>query len=116
MTGIIYIIDLHPEVEVHSQSQRDSLDSGAISITTTSLFLVEMASIVGNTVSLATGITDYMQSIFRAILTENGIADADEAVLEQEMVMFFKFSELQRSCHIQSNHIQYIRIESGWEG
>ncbi|KAL5347680.1 hypothetical protein ACLOAV_007089 [Pseudogymnoascus australis] len=84
------------EIEVHSQSQRDSLDSGAITNTTTSLFLVEMASIVGNPGSLATGITDHTRSMFRAILAENGIADADEATLEQEMVMFFKFTRSHR--------------------
>lgn len=71
----------------------------------------------GNTGSLATGITDHTRSMFRAILAENGIADVDEAILEQEMVMFFKFSELQRwACHVQTNRIQHVRIESGWEG
>ncbi|ELR10082.1 hypothetical protein GMDG_04482 [Pseudogymnoascus destructans 20631-21] len=34
--------------------------------------------------------------MFRAILAENGIADADEATLEQEMVMFFKFTRSHR--------------------
>jgi hypothetical protein len=31
--------------------------------------------------------------MFRAILAENGIANTDDAILEQEMVMFFKLSE-----------------------
>lgn len=31
--------------------------------------------------------------MFRAILAENGIADTDDAILQQEMVMFFKLSE-----------------------
>jgi hypothetical protein len=28
--------------------------------------------------------------MFRAILAENGIADTDDTILQQEMVMFFK--------------------------
>ena len=31
--------------------------------------------------------------MFRAILAENGIADTDDAILQQEMVMFFKLSK-----------------------
>ncbi|KFZ16426.1 hypothetical protein V501_02231 [Pseudogymnoascus sp. VKM F-4519 (FW-2642)] len=50
----------------------------------------------GKTGSLATGITDHTLSMFRAILAENGIADADEAILEQEMVMFFIFTRWHR--------------------
>lgn len=76
-----------------------------------------MASIVGKTGSPATGITDHTRSMFRAIHAENGIAEADEAILEQEMVMYFKFSELQRwACHVQANRIQHVRIETCWDG
>ena len=72
-----------------------------------------MASIVGYTGSLVTRITDRTRSMFRAILAENGIADADEAILEQEMVMFFKFSELHRWATFKLiNRIQHVRIES----
>jgi hypothetical protein len=77
-----------------------------------------MASIAGGTASQAARITDRTRSIFRAILTEtiltetiltetiltetiltetilteNGIADTGDAILEQEMIMFFKLSE-----------------------
>jgi hypothetical protein len=54
---------------------------------------MKMASIVGGTASRAAQITDRTRSMFRAILAENGIADTDDAILEQEMVMFFKLSE-----------------------
>ena len=53
----------------------------------------KMASIAGGTVSRAAPITDHTQCMFRAILAENGIAGTDDAILEQEMVMFFKLSE-----------------------
>jgi len=54
---------------------------------------MKMASIVGGTALQAARITDRTRSMFRAILTENGVADTDDAILEQEMVMFFKLSE-----------------------
>jgi hypothetical protein len=47
----------------------------------------------GGTASQAARITDRTQSMFRAILAESGIADTDDTILEQEMVMFFKLSE-----------------------
>jgi hypothetical protein len=41
--------------------------------------------------------------MFRAILAENGIADTDDAILQQEMVMFFKLFELTVSSPFTSN-------------
>jgi hypothetical protein len=55
--------------------------------------LVKMASVGGGTAPQAARITDRTRSMFRAILAENGIADTDNAILEQEVVMFFKLSE-----------------------
>lgn len=55
--------------------------------------MMNMASIVGSTASQAAQITNYMQSIFRVILVENSIANTNNAILEQEMVMFFKLSK-----------------------
>ena len=51
-----------------------------------------MASIGGSTTSQGARITDRTRSMFRAILAENGVADTDDAILEQ-VVMFFKLSE-----------------------
>ena len=52
-----------------------------------------MASVGGGTAPQAARITDRTRSMFRAILAENGVADTDDAILEQEVVMFFKLSE-----------------------
>jgi hypothetical protein len=52
-----------------------------------------MTSVTGGTASRAARITDRTRSMFRAILAENNIADTDDAILEQEMVMFFILSE-----------------------
>lgn len=57
------------------------------------LSYMKMASIAGGTASHAARITDRTRSMFRAILAENSIADTDDAILEQEMAMFFKLSE-----------------------
>jgi hypothetical protein len=55
--------------------------------------------------------------MFRAKLAENGIADADETILEQDMITFFKFSELHRRAdYVQTNRIEHVRIELSWEG
>jgi hypothetical protein len=57
------------------------------------------------------------ESLFRAILAENGIANTDDAVLEQEMVMFSKLSErCSWGSYVQTNHIQRVHIESSWAG
>jgi hypothetical protein len=53
-----------------------------------------MASAADNTASQAARFTEQTRSMFRAILAENGIADTNDAILQQEMVMFFKLSEL----------------------
>jgi hypothetical protein len=52
-----------------------------------------MASGGGGTALQAALITDYTRCMFRAILAENGVANTDNAILEQEVVMFFKLSE-----------------------
>jgi hypothetical protein len=57
------------------------------------LLYMKMASIAGGAASQAARITERTRSMFRAILAENSIADTDDAILEQEMVMFFKLSE-----------------------
>jgi hypothetical protein len=57
------------------------------------LSYMKMASIAGGTALQAARITDRTRSMFRAILAENGVAGTDDAILEQEMVMFFKLSE-----------------------
>jgi hypothetical protein len=54
---------------------------------------MKIASITYGTASQAAQIADCTQSMFRAILAENGIADTDNTILEQEVVMFFKLSE-----------------------
>jgi hypothetical protein len=76
-----------------------------------------MASGAGGTALQVGQITDRTRSMFRAILAENGIADTDDAILEQEMVMFFKLSEwhLWTDYH-QTNCIQHVHIESSWAG
>lgn len=51
------------------------------------------SSYLGGMASQAAQITDRTQSMFHAILAENSIADTDDAILKQEMVMFFKLSE-----------------------
>jgi hypothetical protein len=48
-----------------------------------------MASGGGGTAPQAARITNCTRSMFRAILAENGVANTDNAILEQEMVMFF---------------------------
>ena len=45
-----------------------------------------MASEASDMASRAARIIDRMRSMFRAIRAENGIADTDDAILEQEMV------------------------------
>lgn len=52
-----------------------------------------MASAADTAASRAARFTEQTRSMFRAILAENGIADTDDAILQQEMVMFFKLSE-----------------------
>lgn len=52
-----------------------------------------MALLTSETPSRDARITDRTRSMFRAILAENCIADTDDAILDQEMVMFFKLSE-----------------------
>jgi hypothetical protein len=52
-----------------------------------------MASVGGGTALQAARITDYIRSMFRAILAENGVTDTDDTILEQEVVMFFKLSK-----------------------
>lgn len=54
---------------------------------------IKMDSIAGGTASEPARITDRTRSMFRAILLENGVADTDDAILEQEMIMFFKLGE-----------------------
>merc|ERR1712093_606871 len=55
-----------------------------------------MALLTSETPSRDVGITDRTRSMFRAILAENGIADTDDAILDQEMVMFFKLTRSHR--------------------
>jgi hypothetical protein len=52
-----------------------------------------MASAVDNAASRAARFTEQTRNMFRAILVENGIADTDDTILQQEMVMFFKLGE-----------------------
>jgi hypothetical protein len=47
-----------------------------------------MASVGSGTAPQAARITDRTRSMFRAILAENGVADTDDAILEQEVVIF----------------------------
>jgi hypothetical protein len=49
-----------------------------------------MASAADNAASRAARFTEQTRNMFRAILAENGIADTDDTILQQEMVMFFK--------------------------
>ena len=65
-----------------------------------------MALLTSETPSRDVGITDRTRSMFRAILAENGIADTDDAILDQEMVMFFKLSE----CSCRVNMIKLIML------
>merc|ERR1712093_653673 len=55
-----------------------------------------MALLTSETPSRDVGITDRTRSMSRAILAENGIADTDDAILDQEMVMFFKLTRSHR--------------------
>jgi hypothetical protein len=71
---------------------------------------MKMASIAGGTALQAARVTDRTRSMFRAILAEklaeNGIANTDNVVLEQEMVMFFKLSERRsQGNYVQTNHV-----------
>lgn len=54
---------------------------------------MKMAFIAGSTALQAARITDCKQSMFCTILAENGIADTDDTIFEQEIVMFFKLSK-----------------------
>lgn len=53
---------------------------------------MKMAFTEGNTPSQAARITDRTRNMFRTILAENGVADTDEAILEEEVAMLFKLS------------------------
>jgi hypothetical protein len=52
-----------------------------------------MASAADITASRAARFTEQTRSMFRAILAENGIADTNDTILQQEIVMFFKLGE-----------------------
>jgi len=67
-----------------------------------------MALLTSETPSRDVGITDRTRSMSRAILAENGIADTDDAILDQEMVMFFKLSE----CICGLNTIRLTMLSS----
>ncbi|KAL5312953.1 hypothetical protein ACEPPN_019379 [Leptodophora sp. 'Broadleaf-Isolate-01'] len=55
-----------------------------------------MALLTSETPSRDGRITDRTRSMFRAILAENCIADTDDAILDEEMVMFFKLTRSHR--------------------
>jgi hypothetical protein len=52
-----------------------------------------MARVLSDMAPRDARITDRTRSMFRAILAENCIADTDDAILEQEVVMFFKLGK-----------------------
>jgi hypothetical protein len=66
----------------------------SLNIIVTSLLISRgMASVADNAASRAARFTEQTRSMFRAILAENGIADTDNTILQQEMVMFFKLGK-----------------------
>lgn len=53
--------------------------------------------------------------MFRAILAENSVDDTDVAILEQEVVMFFKLSEWHlRAITFKLTVSSAVHIESSW--
>jgi hypothetical protein len=54
---------------------------------------LDMATAVDTAASPAARFTEQTRSMFRAIFAENGIADTDDTILQQEMIMFFKLSK-----------------------
>lgn len=48
-----------------------------------------------------THFTEQTRSMFRAILAENGISDANDFILQQEMVMFFNQLKLNYNVEIK---------------
>jgi hypothetical protein len=66
----------------------------SLNIIVTSLPLSRgMASAADTAASRAVRFTEQTQSMFRAILAENGITNTDNTILQQEMVMFFKLGK-----------------------
>ena len=66
----------------------------SFNVTVTSLPISRgMASVVDNAVSRAAQCTEQTRSMFRAMLAENGIANTNNTILQQEKVMFFRLSE-----------------------
>ncbi|TVY45314.1 hypothetical protein LSUB1_G000951 [Lachnellula subtilissima] len=55
-----------------------------------------MASAADNAASRAARFTEQTRNMFRAILAEKGIADTNDTILQQEIVMFFKLARSYR--------------------
>jgi hypothetical protein len=48
---------------------------------------------LGDIDRMVTRFSDRTRDMFRSILTENGVADVEDAILDQEIVILFKLSE-----------------------
>ncbi len=61
-----------------------------------------MASSTNDQAQQAAWISDDTRSMFRAVFEKNGVINTEDAILEQEIVMFFKLGE----HYLYTNHDQ----------